>query len=115
VQSLLGEGAEGVGAAVASDVGAGVSAVGAGVGKGGCVGADVGSGSGSGSGAVVGAGVTAAGVGAGVGTVPMSPVASLKSAQLRKASGYESCELPVTNSHCSVQGSSCVQVNPAGR
>jgi len=113
MQPLLGLDGDGVGADAAADVGAGVTTMGAGVG------ADVTSGSGSGSssgcGIPVGAGVAAGGVGDGVDTGPMLPLASLKSAQFRKASGYESCELPVINSHCKVQGSSCVQVSPAGK
>jgi len=113
MQPLLGLDGEGVGADVAGNVGGGVATVGAGVGN--DVGSGSGSGSGSGCGSTVGAGVAACGVGDGVDTDPLLLFAILKSAQFRKASGYESCELPVMNNHCNVQGSSCVQVNPAGK
>jgi len=109
------EDGEGVGAKVIGDVGAGVGGVGAGVGEDDSAGVVVGSGSGSGSGSRVGRGVAADGDGAGVDTGPLLLVVSWKSAQFRKASGYESCELPVMNNHCNVQGSSCVQVKPAGK
>jgi len=112
-QPLLGLDGVGVGAAVPGDIGAGVITVDAGVGEG--EGVDIGSGSGSGSGSAVGVGVAADGVGADVAEGPVLPAPSLKSAQFRNASGYESCELPVMNNDCNVHGFSCVQDKPAGK